>query len=450
MSIRSILWVGRGERFAADLVDDAPLVDVIWEPDVAAAEQHRSTHFDAVVLDAEEPDLALAGLRSLRDTTDTTPLIVRVDSCDGDAADRLRDAGAADVWLPGEAPVCIGELAQRLDRLKRPASRRSRMRKLKLVAPSPARSIIGESTAMLEVFALVERAGQTRATVLLSGETGTGKEVLAQAIHRGTSGRNGPFVAVNCAAFPDTLLESELFGHTRGAFTGADRDKKGLFVIADGGTLFLDEVSETSGPFQAKLLRALQEREVRPVGGSRARHFDARIIAASNRDLWSDAIAGRFRKDLYYRVAVFPIAVPSLRERMRDIAPLAEHFLARHQRAEEAPHTFAKDAIQLLQSYHWPGNVRELDNEIQRAMAISEPGEELRPEHFSARLVDEIEPIEAVLDTAGSLRENVARFEAVLIRRALEANGGRRAATARRLQLTREGLYKKMRRLGIE
>ncbi len=156
-------------------------------------------------------------------------------------------------------------------------------------------------------------------------------------------------------------------------------------------------MSETSGPFQAKLLRALQEREVRPVGGSRARHFDARIIAASNRDLWRDTVAGRFRKDLYYRVAVFPIPVPSLRERMRDIVPLAEHFLALHQRDEEAPHRFAKETNQLLQGYHWPGNVRELDNEIQRAMAIADAGEELRPEHFSARLFDDFEPIEAVL-----------------------------------------------------
>ncbi len=223
MSIRSILWVGNGERYAADLFDDAPLVDVIWEPDVASAAQHRSTHFDAVVLDAKDPDLALAGLRILRDMAETTPLIVRIDSCDADFADRLRDAGAADVWLPSEAPVCSGELARRLDRLERPAPRRSRRRKLKLVAPSPAHSIIGESSAMLEVFALVERAGQTHATVLLLGETGTGKEILAQAVHRGTSGRSGPFVAINCAAFPDALLESELFGHKRGAFTGADQ-----------------------------------------------------------------------------------------------------------------------------------------------------------------------------------------------------------------------------------
>ena len=200
-------------------------------------------------------------------------------------------------------------------------------------------------------------------------------------------------------------------------------------------------MSETSGPFQAKLLRALQEREVRPVGGSKARPIDVRVIAASNRDLWLDAAAGHFRKDLYYRLAVFPITVPPLRKRTRDIEPLAEHFLALHRREDEDPHTFAKETIPLLQAYHWPGNVRELDNEIQRAMAIASTGEELCPEHFSTRLFDSFEPIDTVLESGGSLRENIARFEAVLIRRALEANGGRRAETARRLQLTREGLY---------
>lgn len=451
MLIRSVLWVGSGERFAADIVGDAPLVDVVWEPDLAAAAQHESTHFDAVILDAEEPDLALVKIRELRDPADPTPLIVRIRSGDGDAADRLRDAGASDVWLPGEEPSCGGELVERIGALTPPVPRRAaRVPKLQLVAPSPSPGIIGESAAMFEVFALVERAGRTPATVLLSGETGTGKEVLAQAIHRGTDGREGPFVALNCAAFPDTLLESELFGHVRGAFTGAERDKRGLFEVADRGTLFLDEVSETSGPFQAKLLRALQEREVRPVGGTGARHFDARVIAASNRDLWHDAIAGRFRKDLFYRLAVFPIAIPPLRERTRDIVPLAEHFLELHRRAGERPHTFATETTRLLQTYHWPGNARELDNEIQRALAIAGAGEELRPEHFSSRLFDNVEPIEAVLDTEGSLRENVARFEAMFIRRVLEANGGRRAATARRLQLTREGLWKKMKRLGIE
>jgi Nif-specific regulatory protein len=232
-------------------------------------------------------------------------------------------------------------------------------------------------------------------------------------------------VAVNCAAFPDTLLESELFGHVRGAFTGADRDKRGLFEAATGGTLFLDEVSETSGPFQAKLLRVLQEREVRPVGGTRTRAVNARVVAASNRDLRHEAQRGTFREDLFYRLAVFPIQLPPLRKRPRDVIPLAEHFLAIHGLREGKPGAcLSPEAKRLLQAYRWPGNVRELENETQRALASLQPGD--------------------------TLRETVGRVEAWIIRRALERNGGRRAETARRLGITREGLYKKMKRHGIE
>jgi transcriptional regulator with PAS, ATPase and Fis domain len=287
--------------------------------------------------------------------------------------------------------------------------------------------------------------------VLLSGETGTGKELVARAVHRGSPRSGGPFVAVNCAAFPDTLLESELFGHTRGSFTGADRDRRGLFEEAHGGVLFLDEVGETSRPFQAKLLRALQEREVRPVGGSRTRSVDVRVIAASNRDLRAEAAATTFREDLYYRLAVFPIRLPPLRERPGDVVPLAEHFLALHGRQEGKPEVHLSAAAErLLQSHRWPGNVRELENEIQRALALAEPGEALTPEHFSERVAGLLEPVEANLRAGDTLRDTLGRVEAWIIRRALEDQGGRRAATARRLGVTREGLYKKMKRHGIE
>jgi Nif-specific regulatory protein len=303
---------------------------------------------------------------------------------------------------------------------------------------------------MRELFALVECASRSSATVLISGETGTGKELVAQAIHFSSPRRHRRFLAINCAAFPDTLLESELFGHVRGSFTGADRDQKGLFEAADRGTVFLDEVSETSGPFQAKLLRVLQEREVRPVGGSKSRPVDVRMIAASNRDLWREALAEGFRKDLYYRLAVFPIWVPPLRERASDLPALAEHFLALHGRREGKPGVqLSPQAVQLLQGYRWPGNVRELENEIQRALALAKPGQRLEPADFSERLFGILEPIEANSFPDETLRETLGRIEAWLIRRALEANGDRRSETARRLGITREGLYKKMRRYGI-
>jgi transcriptional regulator with PAS, ATPase and Fis domain len=301
---------------------------------------------------------------------------------------------------------------------------------------------------MQQVFGLIACASRAKATVLISGETGTGKELIARAIHRGSPRAARPFVAVNCAAFPDSLLESELFGCTKGAFTGADRDRAGLFEAADGGSLFLDEVSETSGPFQAKLLRVLQERELRPVGSTRSRRVDVRVIAASNRDLWRLAQAGGFRADLYYRLAVFPIPVPSLRERRGDILALASRFLTLHGDAA-APSALAPDAARLLQAYAWPGNVRELENEIQRALALVPSGSALDAAQFSARLREPLTPVDAELQPGESLRESLDRVEAWLIRRTLDAHGGRRAETARRLAITREGLYKKMRRLGI-
>ena len=255
---------------------------------------------------------------------------------------------------------------------------------------------------------------------------------------------------MNCAAFPETLLESELFGHVRGSFTGADRDKQGLFEVADRGTLFLDEVGETSGPFQAKLLRVLQEREIRPVGGTRPRKVDVRLVAATNRDLRFEVRSGRFREDLYYRLAVFPIAVPPLRARTEDILPLAEHFLALHGAREGKPGCrLSRDAARLLLSYAWPGNVRELENEVQRALALAEPGQLLERELLSPRLLGVLEPIEANVVEGETLRESMGRVEAWLIRRTLERCDNRRAETARRLGITREGLYKKMKRFGI-
>ncbi len=442
-AIRTILWVGRGERFPAQ-VADAPLLDVVFEHDVEAAAALPLASFDACVLDAAEPEAALAGLRRLRARRGCPPLLVRLERGGADAAELTR-AGASEVVLRAAGDDSPSELLARLDRLTRPPGPARR-------PPRPAAhdSILGESAGMQRVFALAERASRTRATVLLSGETGTGKELVARAIHRDGPRGAQAFVAVNCAAFPDTLLESELFGHVRGAFTGADRDKRGLVEVADGGTLFLDEVGETSGPFQAKLLRALQEREVRPVGGTRSRGVDVRVIAATNRDLWREGAAGAFRPDLYFRLAVFPIHIPPLRERAGDVLRLASHFLDAHGRAEAKPGVrLSPEAERLLEAHAWPGNVRELENEIQRALALAEPGETLAPDHFSDRLRAILPPIEANLRPGDSLRETLDRVEAWLIREALTAHGGRRAQTARRLGVTREGLYKKMQRLGI-
>jgi Nif-specific regulatory protein len=397
--------------------------------------------FDAVVLDAPDAERGLEESRRLLARRALPPLVARLPEPDPGAARALLDVGVRDVWLRHEdAPA----LQERLARLGSDVPRPRRE-----LAGRP--EIVGRSAAMAEVFALLERAQLTSATVLLAGDTGTGKELLAREIHRGSERRERSFVAVNCAAFPETLLESELFGHVRGSFTGADREKQGLFEVADRGTLFLDEIGETSGPFQAKLLRALQEREIRPVGGTRARKVDVRLIAATNRDLRFEVANGHFREDLYYRLAVFPIAVPPLRARTEDILPLAEHFLALHGAREGKPGCrFSRDAVRLLLSYAWPGNVRELENEVQRVLALAERGAVLERDLLSPRLSGVLEPIQANAVDGETLKESLARIEAWLIRRALERCDDRRTETARRLGITREGLYKKMKRFGIE
>jgi Nif-specific regulatory protein len=441
-SVRSILWIGPGDRFAASLANESPHLDVVWERRLDAALRLPLGGFDAVVLDAQDPDAALGDLSALRRHLRRRPVLIRLDDAEPAQMADLLSAGAGDVVLRDPGEGAHGELLERLDRLARQAAPATGRRR------PPIPEIVGGSPQMAEVFSLVECAARSRATVLVHGETGTGKELVARAVHRRSPRRGRSFVALNCAAFPETLLESELFGHVKGAFTGADREKKGLFEEAHSGTLFLDEVSETSAPFQAKLLRALQEGEVRPVGGARARRVDVRVIAATHRDLWQEAAAGRFREDLYYRLAVFPIHVPPLRDRTGDVLALAEHFLVHH--GSEPRSRLSRDAARLLQAWRWPGNVRELENEIQRALALAEPGATLTPAHFSKRLYGILEPIHAGLQPGQSLRETLDRVEAWLIRRALDAHGGRRAETARHLDLTREGLYKKMKRLGIE
>ena len=408
MRPQSILWIGSADGMQSSAVSSAPEVDLVWARAPGDALELPLASFACVVMDAE------AG--------------------GSQVAEELRRAGAAEVIVTQD-PAHFPRLAD-----------------LRRVPPqlAPPHGVVVASEAMQRTLALVARAQATHATVLLTGETGTGKEVLARAIHAAGARARGAFVALNCAAFPEGLLESELFGHTRGAFTGADRAKDGLFVSADGGTLFLDEVGETTLSFQVKLLRALQEREVRPVGGNRSQRVDVRVIAATNRELRREVDRGAFRADLYYRLAVFPIRVPPLRERRDDIEPLARHFLALHgEREGKRGCRLAADAFDLLATHAWPGNVRELENEMLRALALSEAGDEIPAARLSSRLGEMFEPARDVVADGEPLRVTLARFESWLLRRSLARHGGRRAETARALGLTREGLHKKLKRLGV-
>ncbi len=233
-------------------------------------------------------------------------------------------------------------------------------------------NIIGRSPRMQEIFSLIERVAKTTSTVLISGESGTGKELIARAVHFSGPRSRQHFLSINCGAMPENLLESELFGHQRGAFTGAVREKKGLFQEADQGTLFLDEIGEMTPSMQVKLLRVLQDKKIRQVGGNREERVDVRVIAATNRDLREHIASGNFREDLYYRINVIPISLPPLRERQEDIAPLVEFFINKY--SEElglSPRQISKDALGLLENHYWHGNVRELENTIERALALS-------------------------------------------------------------------------------
>jgi two-component system response regulator AtoC len=306
----------------------------------------------------------------------------------------------------------------------------------------PDPTIVAESPEMRHVIQLSARAATSRATVLIEGETGTGKEVVARAVHALGPNPAAPFRVQNCAALPETLLEAELFGHVRGAFTSADRDRAGLFLDARDGTVFLDEVGDAPLGLQAKLLRVLQEGEVKPVGSDRAQHSRARIIAATHRRLEHEIATGRFRSDLFYRLSVFPITVPALRERPDDIAPLTTLFLERFQRSEArevGPVT--SDAFAALRAYAWPGNVRELEHEIHRLVLATPQGLPIDVHSLAVRIrmaADEVrgEPLDHIL----------RRVELAVLRDRIR-HAPSKAAAARSLGITREALYWKLRRL---
>ena len=307
--------------------------------------------------------------------------------------------------------------------------------------------LVGRSPAMRRVYDLVRQIADTTATVLISGESGTGKELIARAIHRQGSRRDRPFVAVNCAALPAELLESELFGHERGAFTGAHARKLGKFEVAHTGTLFLDEIGMLRLDLQPKLLRALQEREIERVGGGRAIRVDARILAASNMNLRQAMATGRFREDLYYRLNVVPITVAPLRERRADVAPLARHFLAKYARQfGKAVTDLSPGALEVLERYHWPGNVRELENIVARSVALAaEPLVQLDQIPLDIALA----PAEAAPEDRLNLREAKQEVERLLILRALDRAGGNQTVAARLLDMHRNTLLIKLAQLGL-
>jgi len=306
-------------------------------------------------------------------------------------------------------------------------------------------AIVGRSPAMIEMLRAIDRATESLLPVVITGESGTGKELVARALHENGPRREQPFVAVNCGAVPEQLLESELFGHTRGAFTGADRDRRGLFEVADGGTLFLDEVADTSLAMQAKLLRAAQEGEIRRVGQERSRRVDVRIIAATNRSLADLVAEGRFREDLFYRLNVLELRVPPLRERVEDIPELTAHILERG--GGGRPASLTRACLARLSAYAWPGNVRELENELARAAALG--GERIDVGDLSPHIATAPPVPTAPTRESLELKPRVEELERALVEEALRQTGGNQTAAAKLLGLSRYGLQKKLKRYGI-
>jgi two-component system response regulator AtoC len=403
--------------------------------------------FDLVLCDVRMPEMdGLAFLRAYLQGGGHA-LVVMMSAYGGeDAALAAMKEGAYD-YLP--KPFRPDEVVLTL----RKAEERERLRRevaglrAQLARGPDERAIVAESPAMREALALVARVAEHTTTVLITGESGTGKEVIARAIHNASPRARQAFVAINCAAIPENLLESELFGHLRGAFTGAAADKPGLFEHADGGTMFLDEIGELPLALQGKLLRVLQEGEIRRLGERKNRRVDVRLLAATARDLVAETKEGRFREDLFYRLNVVPIHLPPLSERREDITSLAHHFAAGLGARLRRPLRVSPGAIEWLTQQPWPGNVRELAHAIERAAVLSD-AEVLEPEHFRRDAAANDAATDLTADTGeGSLREAVERAEREAIGAALRAAGGNRRMAAERLGISLRTLFNKLDRL---
>jgi len=444
------------------LVDDDPAMREMVEDLLSAAGHDVTTAangveaigavdgrgFDCILSDIQMPEMdGLSLLGALRERSPETPVVLMTSFGSIETAVEAMRLGAHDfVTKPFESERVKLAIERAL------ATRRleDENRRLRAAVERTASfgELVGKSLAMNEIYALIRKVAGNQSNVLITGESGTGKEVVARTLHRVGRRADTPFVPINCTAMPEGLLESELFGHVRGAFTGADRDKKGLFEAADGGTLFLDEIGDMPPSLQAKLLRVLQDREIRPVGGTKSTKIDVRVVAATHRDLRADIEAGRFREDLYYRLNVIPIHIPPLRSRPEDIAPLAHAFLERQSAEGPEPHTprtFSESALRKLATAPWPGNARELANCVERSVALAEG-----PEIHAADILiaDDRGPVD------GSLEESIVRLARerrltlkdlgdLYVEEVLDSVGGSPTEAARILGINRRTLYRR-------
>jgi DNA-binding NtrC family response regulator len=422
-----------------------------------ALERLEADRFDLVVVDiaaAERGAEELIG--EIRRRAPQAPVIATTGQASMEGAVRALRGGVSDYI---SKPFETSDVIRAVERALEPARRAedgehasdaggsgARIRNAAAVGPYEFEELVGRNPRMQRVYSLIQTVAPAGSTVLVTGESGTGKERVAAAIHRRSSRCNGPFVRVNCSAFAEGVLESELFGHEQGAFTGAHRARAGVFRRADGGSLFLDEVADLPHATQVKLLRVIQEREVQPVGGDQAVPVDVRMIAATNRDLAEEVRRGSFREDLYFRLNVIPIHIPSLRERPDDIPHLVDHFLAKFAESTGKPvRGFTDRALSSLERYGWPGNVRELENAVERAVVLA--ADEIIDVHD---LPPEVRGVGSSLDGAFQVNTvKLAEVEEIVIRRVLTKNAWNIKRSAEMLGITRATLYSKIRKLGL-
>ncbi|MFO7767507.1 MAG: sigma-54 dependent transcriptional regulator [bacterium] len=447
-----ILVVDDEARMAAlirrELEDEG--YDVVTASDgEAALEQVAAGELDLVVTDLKMPGMdGIELLREVKGRDADCEVILMTAYASAETAVEAMKEGAYDYLVK---PFEMAELVMMVERITEHQRLRAENRQLKEDLSSGAGEIIGTSPGITKVMELVRRVAGQATTVLIQGESGTGKELVARTIHASSRRSEEAFVAVNCGAIPDTLIESELFGHEKGAYTGASSRRLGKFELANRGTVFLDEVGELAPQAQVKLLRVLQERYVERLGGTRPVPVDVRVLAATNRDLHDLVSREEFREDLFYRLNVFPIHIPPLRSRREDIPLLARHFLEEHGREN----TFTDEVMRMLVAYPWPGNVRELENIIERALILAGPGNEVLPEHLSTLEGRGMRPMPGQEEEGPPVHipEEGVDLEEVEKRHILEAlrkADGNKSEAARLLHITRRRLYSRMKHHDID
>lgn len=418
------------------LVDEA-------EDGMKAATMVEKQQYNLVISDIRMPKLnGISLLGRIREQCQETDVIIMTAYGSIDDALACLRKGAADYILK---PFDMDDLIIRVSRLLDIQAVKARCASLEDNCQLDSNRLIGSGPAMQRVFSIIEQAAPTNATILITGESGTGKELAAKAIHQASPRRDKPFVSINCAAIPEGLMESELFGHERGAFTGADQTRKGKFELADNGTLLLDELGDLPGPLQAKLLRVLQESEFERVGGSKTISVDVRILACTSKNLQQEVAEGRFRQDLLFRLQVIPITMPPLREHKEDIAELCRTFLRQFRSSYHKPLTLSQAALGCLHSYEFPGNVRELRNLMERASVLSQ-GPEITPADLPTELCRPM----ATQEIGLNLADNMAMAEQICLKKALAYCNGNRTETARVLGISRKNLWEKLKGHGIE